>query len=543
MGLPYALPFRAAARLKTAMKHLIHAILITLVGAFTVAAQSSLTTTFASNASQDGNMFDLIAVNDVTIRYFDIHCDVGTYDFAIYTKSGSYGSATNNPSVWSLVGTATDVVGSGIGMPTALPICIDLFVSAGSRQAFYVTHVPTSPGANVLNDRLGSSAGALFASGPDLEVFEGAGISYPFQAGLGPRIWNGNIYYDGGTGGTPCGGFAAVSSYGLGCGEVRFSSFYEQMSPAAMDLDGQRIRAAATASGYSVDVVAGAGGITPGPTAMVLPLGNDSQVDAAVVGGTLGLWIGSNCWVAFGPGNNTGFAPSASTMLDNPSRAIYAWTDLDPTASFGGSVFYEEAGSVATITYAGVLSWGTNYSNTVQFVIDTASGDFSIEFENLSPLNVEDWLIGYSQSGSSNDPGSADLSAIVGSNALSLATMDSALLALASDRPRLGNTWNLTTREIDPVSPLAVTYFGVRGPAVPLISLGLNAPGCDAHLSTLLGNAGAAVGVSGSATIAVPVPVNAALIGSKLASQSVCLSTQNAANLRTSNGLEGTLGF
>ena len=72
-------------------------------------------------------------------------------------------------------------------------------------------------------------------------------------------------------------------------------------------------------------------------------------------------------------------------------------------------------------------------------------------------------------------------------------------LALDSSFPVLGSTWDLTTSNIDPVSPLAITFLGDAGPAVPFLAIGLNAPGCGIHLSTTLGSlTGLATGAMGS---------------------------------------------
>ena len=93
----------------------------------------------------------------------------------------------------------------------------------------------------------------------------------------------------------------------------------------------------------------------------------------------------------------------------------------------------------------------------------------------------------------------------------------------------------------DAISPFAVTFFGNRGPAVPFVTLGLNAPGCDAHLQSVFGSLSGA-NSSGIASVTVAIPSSAALIGAELSGQSVCLTSNNAALLHSSNGLEGTVG-
>jgi len=114
-------------------------------------------------------------------------------------------------------------------------------------------------------------------------------------------------------------------------------------------------------------------------------------------------------------------------------------------------------------------------------------------------------------------------------------------LTLDSNVPALGTNWVLTTTGVDAISPFAVTFFGNRGPAVPFVTLGLNAPGCDAHLQSVFGSLSGA-NSSGIASVTVAIPSSAALIGAELSGQSVCLTSNNAALLHSSNGLEGTVG-
>ena len=114
-------------------------------------------------------------------------------------------------------------------------------------------------------------------------------------------------------------------------------------------------------------------------------------------------------------------------------------------------------------------------------------------------------------------------------------------LSLSSNAPALGTNWVLTTTGIDAISPFAVTFFGDRGPAVPFTTFGLNAPGCDAHLQSVLGSLSGASS-SGTASVTIAVPNSAALIGAELSGQSACLTTSNAAGLHSSNGLEATIG-
>jgi hypothetical protein len=113
-------------------------------------------------------------------------------------------------------------------------------------------------------------------------------------------------------------------------------------------------------------------------------------------------------------------------------------------------------------------------------------------------------------------------------------------LALDSTLATIGGTWALTTFNIEPVSPIAITFFGDRGPGVPLVVIGLNAPGCDVHLASVVGSlTGSNTG--GSATVTVPMALDPSLAGATLSAQSLCLTLANPAGVLVSNGVEITL--
>ena len=152
----------------------------------------SLTTTFANNNGQSGNMFDIVALNDVAIQNFDCNLDTGSWTVEVYavTAGGTFTGNETNAAAWSLIGTAT-VTGAGAGVPTDLGLSLAYWVSAGSTQGFYVT-CSTGTGMNYTN---GTTQGAVFASDSNIQFLEGVGKAYPFGSTFTPRVWNGNIHY------------------------------------------------------------------------------------------------------------------------------------------------------------------------------------------------------------------------------------------------------------------------------------------------------------------------------------------------------------
>jgi len=338
---------------------------------------------------------------------------------------------------------------------------------------------------------------------------------------------------------------AVHESYGDGCYQ-RSDSFYELVDPVGMDLSGQIVTGTslggAPGTGYFISTGAGPGNLTPGAGATSIALGDD---DVQPAGGTLGLEIGSNCWVANGTGHSAGFVPSVVTFLNQPGDEISAWTDLQPNASGSGLVYYEEVGATAIVTYDGVWGWNTTFPNTIQFTWDTLTGNFTIEFGVLSTSNPENWLIGYAKAGPSNDGGSVDISAgpfTVESANISPPSLSASPAPLST--ATTGTTVTYTTDNQAAFAPSV--YIGLhiisltQAPpgGLPLGILG--APGCSAHVATLdLGQT--MVGPSPSASVSFAIPAGAGpLVGFTLYSQSVNLvapNTLNAAGMVVSNGI------
>lgn len=113
-------------------------------------------------------------------------------------------------------------------------------------------------------------------------------------------------------------------------------------------------------------------------------------------------------------------------------------------------------------------------------------------------------------------------------------------LALTCTTPVLGTDWDFTTTNIDPVSPITVTFFGSVEAAVPLDLLG--APGCSAYVGSIVGTL-AEANLGGTSLLTIPVPADPVLMGFSLKGQSICLTFGNPLGLYTSNGVTGTVGL
>lgn len=161
-----------------------------------------LPTVFSGGNGQDGNMFDVTAINSVIIESFDGNLDDAAGGGAggnmeIYYKVGTHVGFETNAGAWTLIGTAF-VDPTGVGIPTAIPVNINLTIPAGQTYAFYIT------GNNTGNDvdyTDGTAFGTPSAADANLQIREGVGKAYPFGATYpaagppGSRIWNGQIHY------------------------------------------------------------------------------------------------------------------------------------------------------------------------------------------------------------------------------------------------------------------------------------------------------------------------------------------------------------
>lgn len=152
------------------------------------------------NNGDEGNMFDVVAAETITITSFETHASGSiTTSYEIWTKPGTYVGFADNASAWTRVGTAT-FVPAGQGVFTPVPIPVNVTIAAGQRQAFYLTNQASN---NRYHD--GTQVGAVLATTPELTLYEGAGVNFGsngFSGTNSPRAWEGRIRYRKGGGTT-----------------------------------------------------------------------------------------------------------------------------------------------------------------------------------------------------------------------------------------------------------------------------------------------------------------------------------------------------
>ena len=159
----------------------------------------TLTTVFDGTSSNDGNMFDLIAISSVIIREFDIHTsDEGNNLVEIYTRSASFANVAFHPNAWKIVSkTNLSLQGIGNGFPTHLPndaLLEPISITAGSTQAFYITLLNGRYLQQSFADGAGNT-GDVYAATSDLAITVGVGKNYFFLHSQENVVWNGRVYY------------------------------------------------------------------------------------------------------------------------------------------------------------------------------------------------------------------------------------------------------------------------------------------------------------------------------------------------------------
>ncbi|MCL4262355.1 MAG: tandem-95 repeat protein [Anaerolineae bacterium] len=154
--------------------------------------ESSLTTQFTSNNSQDGNMFNVTAgPHDIHLTGFDINVSTsGAIEIAVYYKQGTYAGSEQTPGAWTHLGMFT-VNAQGQNNPTFLDISSagGLTIPAGELYGLYLSVTDTALSFRYTN-------GTATYSNADLTFTSGTGNPYPFGSPIASRIWNGTIYYE-----------------------------------------------------------------------------------------------------------------------------------------------------------------------------------------------------------------------------------------------------------------------------------------------------------------------------------------------------------
>jgi hypothetical protein len=164
----------------------------TMLTAHTFGPDVTLMASNTAGNNHRGNMFDIVATNEVTILSFDAS-PMGATTIEIYYKAGTWNGFANTPSAWTYVGSAPTPYTGGfsyVGVP------VNVTIPAGQTYAFYVTSNTSAVSLNYSN---GTNVGNVYSGDANITFLEGGGLEYPFTQNTGavyqPRVWNGNIHY------------------------------------------------------------------------------------------------------------------------------------------------------------------------------------------------------------------------------------------------------------------------------------------------------------------------------------------------------------
>ncbi len=155
---------------------------------------SALATSYVSNNSNKGEMFNVVATNAITVICFDLNLILGSSgNYEIYYKVGSYVGSENNAAAWTLIGSNPSVPCVGFDVPSPMNIPINVFIPAGQTYAFYVTATNVAATTGI---RYTNNAGyTTIASDANVAIAGGIGKSYPFNVTYSNRSFNGTLHY------------------------------------------------------------------------------------------------------------------------------------------------------------------------------------------------------------------------------------------------------------------------------------------------------------------------------------------------------------
>ncbi len=157
-------------------------------------SSTNLATSYVSNNSNKGEMFNIVATNTVTLLCFDLNLILGSNgNYEIYYKVGSYVGSENNAAAWTLIGSNPSVPCVGFDTPSPMDIPLNLVIPSGQTYAFYVTATNVAATTGI---RYTNNAGyTTIASDANISIAGGIGKAYPFLTNYNNRSFNGTVHY------------------------------------------------------------------------------------------------------------------------------------------------------------------------------------------------------------------------------------------------------------------------------------------------------------------------------------------------------------
>lgn len=146
----------------------------------------TLATPQSTNNGQNGVMFDVTALNDVTITSLATHMSSGATVSNIYGRSGTHVGFEDSNVGWTLLGTG-GALAAGTNQP--VPVTLNVAIPAGQTYALYLQ----TNGS--IAYRNGTSVGTVDASDANLQIKQGTGKQLVFGNNFRPRVFTGTVTY------------------------------------------------------------------------------------------------------------------------------------------------------------------------------------------------------------------------------------------------------------------------------------------------------------------------------------------------------------
>lgn len=151
----------------------------------------SLFTSVSGTSAFIGEMFDVVAVNDIEVTGFDVQFSAGTGVVEVWYRPGTHvGFSTSNVG-WTLATTAT-ITTNGPGQLTRIPSAMVVPMAAGQSYGFYVV----STSGLTVRYANGTAVGNVLAQNGDLKVLEGTTGNTYFNVTTTTRAFNGQVKYN-----------------------------------------------------------------------------------------------------------------------------------------------------------------------------------------------------------------------------------------------------------------------------------------------------------------------------------------------------------
>ena len=157
-----------------------------------VQATTVLSTSYTENNSNNGEVFQLQAINNVAVTGFGVDLTGNITGYTIYEHVGAFTSVMGGQTPWTQIASGGAVTSNGAGTETVLPTTLNVGIAAGNTVSFLIL---TSGSGQLVAYENGGSLGNLLASNGDLKILEGWGETSNFGTTGADREANVSVIY------------------------------------------------------------------------------------------------------------------------------------------------------------------------------------------------------------------------------------------------------------------------------------------------------------------------------------------------------------